>query len=98
GSPTINRLPTLWRTTPGCGVEHARGATAPTIPADGIAPPIRPSRSTERNGKSRCTPASPWKNHHGTPFIAVTTAVSGPASAPPIGATLAIALLFPPTT
>jgi hypothetical protein len=49
-----------------------------------------PSGSTA-SAACRPAPPKPWKNHQGTPFMAVSTMVSGPSSGPMALATSAIA-------
>ena len=48
----------------------------------GMARPIAPSGSTAVSFLPASAPSALAKNHQGTPFIAGTTAVSGPSSGP----------------
>ena len=79
GSPRISLAPMLWLTRPGSGVEAARWITQPTMRSVGMARDSLPPGSSDSRRAVRAV-FRPWKNHHGTPFIAVTTEVSGPSN------------------
>ena len=70
----------LWLIRPGSGVEAAKCTTQPTMRCVGMARDRLPPGSSD----SRRWLPPPYlrqsKNHHGTPFIAVTMEVSGPSS------------------
>ena len=85
GSPRISFEPMLWLTRPGSGVEAARWITQPTTRSVGMARASLPPGSSDSRRASR--PLRPWKNHQGTPFIAVTTEVSFPSSGAIVSAT-----------
>ena len=83
GSPTIRRLPKPCWTTPGAGLEQARWTTQPRTAR--AAAPRRCGRRDRRSSSGAAGAAPPgvcpvWRNHHGTPFIAGSTIVSGPIS------------------
>ena len=67
---------------PGASREQAICTTQPMTLAVGMARPIAPSGSTAVSFCPASAPPALAKNHQGTPFIAGTTAVSGPSSGP----------------
>jgi hypothetical protein len=77
GSPTMRPWPMTLCTTPGSGVLHDACTTQPTTLREGIARAIAPSGSSVASFMPRHVPGMPSKNHHCTPFIAVSTTVSG---------------------
>ena len=82
GEPMIKPLPKWWRTWPGPLSEQLECTTPPTTWAAGIARAISPVGSTACSRWPAWAPPKPSRNHHGTPFIAVSTTVSGPISGP----------------
>jgi len=94
GSPRMRRFPGPTRAAPGPTPEAARWTTHPTTRRAGIASAIAPRGSTERRRVPSSVPPKPSKNHHGTPFIAATTAVSGPRSGRSRAATASSACAF----
>ena len=94
GSPSTSRLPELWRTTPGVGTSAARYTTPPITRWLAMAAPMRPSPSQDLSALPASAPPQPSKNHQGTPFIAVTTEVSGPSSGTRSATALARLWLF----
>jgi hypothetical protein len=66
-------------TSPGALTEQVACTTQPITCRTGIAAAMRPSGSTDRTAPPSCGPPRPWKSYHGTPFIAVSTTVSGPS-------------------
>ncbi len=80
GSPTIRPRPKPCFTRPGSRTEQVACTTQPITCRTGIAAAIPPSGSTAWTAAPSWGPPRPWKNHHGTPFIAVSTTVSGPSS------------------
>ena len=98
GSPTMRPRPITLRTTPGAGVVHDACTTQPTTCATGIAAAIAPSGSSDASRSPAHGPGMPAKNHHGTPFIAVSTIVPGPRSGAMRAATAGSAGAFTATT
>ena len=98
GSPRISVWPKPWRTRPGSGIEQVACTTPPITCCAGMPRAMLPSASTAFNGMPECTPPKPLKNHHGTPFIAVSTTVSGPSSGAIPRATPASVCAFTATT
>ena len=80
GSPTISPLPKWWRITPGACTEQLACTTQPITWRAGMARPMAPSGSTACSVVPASGPPKPSKNHQGTPFMAVSTTVSGPIS------------------
>ena len=78
GSPRISPLPKPRRTRPGSGQELDRCTTQPITCAIGIAFASVPSGSSAAMRMPACGAFPLSKNHHGTPFIAVTMSVRGP--------------------
>ncbi len=90
GSPMIRRLPTALRVSPGSVAVHAACTTQPTTWRAGIAASMRPS-GIDRFEAHACERRRRIhrKNHHGTPFIAVSTTVCGSEQRADAAATLA---------
>ena len=70
----------LWLIRPGSGVEAARWTTQPTMRSVGMARESLPPGSSVSRRSLPPPKASRSKNHHGTPFIAVTIEVFSPSS------------------
>jgi hypothetical protein len=87
-------LPKRWRTTPGAGIDDDRWTTQPMTRAGGIAAVSEPSASVDARRVPCQRPGSPWKNHHGTPFIAESTAVCSPHSGVTAAAAPGSAVVF----
>ena len=77
-SPTGNREPSMWRIRPGAVISAAGYAMQPMIRSGAIAPAIVPPGSRESSAVPSNGPPWRWKYHHGIPFCAVSTTVSGP--------------------
>ena len=77
GSPTMILLPKPCRTTPGWTTAQLAWTTPPRIDAAGTAAVISPVGSTACRRVPCKAPPKPCKNHQGTPFMAVSTTVSG---------------------
>ena len=90
-SPTMRPWPITCCTTPGSGDVQDACTTQPITCRNGIAAAIAPAGSSVRNRSPAQGPGMPEKNHHGTPFIAVSTMVSGPSSGAMRAATSGIA-------
>jgi hypothetical protein len=97
GSPTISPLPKWCRITPGTSTEQLACTTPPRMCAAGMCCAITPPASTESRWVPDSAPPKPCKNHHGTPFMAVSTTVLGPMSGPMRRATSAMAGAFTAT-
>ena len=78
GSPMMSVLPKWCCTKPGSLTEQLACTTQPMMCFAGTARAIAPSGSTAFRREPSNRPPKPSKNHHGTPFIAVSTMVSGP--------------------
>ena len=76
--PSIRAL----RIISSAGTAQAVKITHPMILAVGMARPTLPEGSTAASRLPASAPLALAKNHQGTPFIAVTTAVLGPSSGP----------------
>ena len=80
GSPSVNRFPDRWRITPGSAISLATYTTHPIARSGPIPVHCAPPGSTLSSRSPSHGSPTRWKYHHGTPFCAVTTAVSGPSS------------------
>ncbi|OQB98874.1 MAG: hypothetical protein BWX79_03259 [Alphaproteobacteria bacterium ADurb.Bin100] len=80
GSPMISPLPKWWRITPRAFTAQLACTTQPMTWRAGIARAISPVGSTACSAVPASAPPKPSKNHQGTPFMAVSTTVSGPIS------------------
>ena len=80
GSPRMSLLPKWCCTNPGSGNEQLACTTQPMMRCAGRAAASVPSGSTDVSRVPASAPPKPCKNHHGTPFIAVSTRVCGPSS------------------
>src|SRR6201994_562913 len=78
----IRPAPWWWATRPGSRTLLLMWTTAPMTCRAGMAAAIVPPGSTLSSCCPWHGPPNPSKNHHGTPFIAVSTIVSGPSSGP----------------
>jgi hypothetical protein len=76
----ISPLPKWWRITPGAFTAQLACTTQPMTWRAGMARAISPVGSTACSAVPASAPPKPSKNHQGTPFMAVSTMVSGPIS------------------
>ena len=87
GSPKISRsTPATWE-TPGSGEKLELCSTQPITRSGGRAFAIRPPASTLSSRVPSRAPPNRWKNHQGTPFMALTTALSACSRGASRGAT-----------
>ena len=86
GSPSVNRVPSTCRMTPGSMISVEQYTTQPIVCCAPIEAAITPPGST------LCRPVSPpesgsdWKYHHGIPFCAQIAAAPGASRLPRRGA------------